>query len=160
MVLTANNKNATKLLKLILLDAKIRASAGMKNKTPQNIYNTFWNTSVICWWVTTLGTSMVWSSICCFLPTFMKVLLKKVQQRINYFWAVFEILVFQKLGSMAVSSKQILSPSPQQIHATTYCLNMALQVFLLNIWRQQTIFSQKKREKAFVPRVFFFITRL
>jgi hypothetical protein len=51
----------------------------MKNKTPQNIYNTFWNTSVICWWVTTVGTSMVWSSICCFLLTFMKVLLKKVQ---------------------------------------------------------------------------------
>ncbi len=36
------------------------------------------NTSVICWWVTTLGTSMVWSSIYCFLLTFMKLLLKKV----------------------------------------------------------------------------------
>ncbi len=101
-------------MKLILLDAKIRSRAGMINKTPQNIYNTFWNTSVICWWVTTLGSSVVWSSICCFLPTFMNVLLKKVQQRINYFWAVLEILVFQKLGSMAVASKQILSPSPQQ----------------------------------------------
>jgi hypothetical protein len=41
MVLTANKKNTTKLLKLILLDAKIRASAGVKNKTARNIYNTF-----------------------------------------------------------------------------------------------------------------------
>jgi hypothetical protein len=38
--ITANNKNPTKLLKLNLLDAKFRASADMKNKTPQNINNT------------------------------------------------------------------------------------------------------------------------
>jgi hypothetical protein len=30
------------LLKLNLLDAKFRASADMKNKTAQNIYNTLW----------------------------------------------------------------------------------------------------------------------
>jgi hypothetical protein len=73
MVLTANNKNPTKLLKLNLLDAKFRASADMKNKTPQNIYNTMCNLLVGEHW------PLVWFGAQFVVSNRLRVLLKKVQ---------------------------------------------------------------------------------